>query len=551
MFHLLIVEDELWLRRRLVETIEWEKYGISKISDAEDGAEALKIALEDNPDILITDIRMPELSGVDLLRALNESSVYPRTIVVSGYDDFEYAQEALRMGAVNYLLKPVEEKELLSSVEKCIAELEKEQKEKLLYEKHFAISELFIKTMYEEFLFETEIYNKKNILLLKQVYEETYFPAKYASVLSIETSTANFFDTDNLETDIWKLFHCVENICETKFKELFQRVYLFIRGNQIVLLVFSDMSSEEFSSSLKQMKDRLTNELKTYVSYSLIIAEGSIVGSLTELHTSYEKAWMNMKNLRKGNNLDGIGSTPDIEINFEDIYADYNCKSIIKEIRNGNHERAIAELNNLLETSEKRLKSIDIVRLRLFYINLINRIASACLPECETNADQLAIQCFNEIKEIINIRAGSMVSQINHSLEVFIGKLTEIYVENNGNKRHWIMDQVLQYVEENYHTALSTKDIAQRFFINASYFSKLFHDQMGCTFSDYLISVRIEKAKVMLTQTNMKLYDIAYAVGYSNVQYFSTIFKEKEGTTPSRYRQLRTNPIDGYGEDIK
>ena len=152
----------------------------------------------------------------------------------------------------------------------------------------------------------------------------------------------------------------------------------------------------------------------------------------------------------------------------------------------------------------------------------------------------------NGMKKCSNIGSGVMVTEVWTCLEEFVEKLSEIYMENNGNRRHWLMDQVVQYVEENYNTPLSTKDIAQRFFVNASYFSKLFHEQMGTTFSNYLISVRMEKAKVMLTQTNMKLYDIAYAVGYTNVQYFSTIFKEKEGTTPSKYRQLRLLPKDKH-----
>lgn len=131
-------------------------------------------------------------------------------------------------------------------------------------------------------------------------------------------------------------------------------------------------------------------------------------------------------------------------------------------------------------------------------------------------------------------------------LRKFVEKLVEVYQENNGKRKHWMIDQVLQYVEENYNTALSTRDIAGRFFMNTSYFSKLFHEQMGCTFSNYLINVRVEKAKMMLTQTNMKLYDIAEAVGYTNVQYFSTIFKEKEGLTPSAFRQMRSAVKDEY-----
>ena len=130
---LLIAEDELWLRKRLVSTIDWSSYGISEVYEAEDGGEALEIALKEKPDIVITDIRMPELSGIDLMKKLNENSIFSKMIVVSGYDDFEYAQGALRMGAINYLLKPVDEEELLDSVKRCVEELKKEK----IFVRHF------------------------------------------------------------------------------------------------------------------------------------------------------------------------------------------------------------------------------------------------------------------------------------------------------------------------------------------------------------------------------------------------------------------------------
>ena len=121
---LLIAEDELWIRKWLVSSSDWASYGISEVYEAEDGGEALEIALEKKPDIVITDIRMPELSGIDLMKKLNENSIFSKMIVVSGYDDFEYAQGALRMGAINYLLKPVDEEELITCLEKVKEKLD-------------------------------------------------------------------------------------------------------------------------------------------------------------------------------------------------------------------------------------------------------------------------------------------------------------------------------------------------------------------------------------------------------------------------------------------
>lgn len=182
---LLIAEDELWLRKRLVSTIDWSSYGISEVYEAEDGGEALEIALKEKPDIVITDIRMPELSGIDLMKKLNENSIFSKMIVVSGYDDFEYAQGALRMGAINYLLKPVDEEELLDSVKRCVEELKKEKNKETVFDKQSAASEMLMEHIYEDLIFETSE-KRTEELLQKLSRKEIGFPFQSAAVVNMQ-----------------------------------------------------------------------------------------------------------------------------------------------------------------------------------------------------------------------------------------------------------------------------------------------------------------------------------------------------------------------------
>lgn len=188
---LLIAEDELWLRKRLVSTIDWSSYGISKVYEAEDGGEALEIALKEKPDIVITDIRMPELSGIDLMKKLNENSIFSKMIVVSGYDDFEYAQGALRMGAINYLLKPVDEEELLDSVKRCVEELKKEKNKETVFDKQSAASEMLMEHIYEDLIFETSE-KRTEELLQKLSRKEIGFPFQSAAVVNMQVREHTF-----------------------------------------------------------------------------------------------------------------------------------------------------------------------------------------------------------------------------------------------------------------------------------------------------------------------------------------------------------------------
>ena len=543
---LLIAEDELWLRKRLVSTIDWSSYGISEVYEAEDGGEALEIALKEKPDIVITDIRMPELSGIDLMKKLNENSIFSKMIVVSGYDDFEYAQGALRMGAINYLLKPVDEEELLDSVKRCVEELKKEKNKETVFDKQSAASEMLMEHIYEDLIFETSE-KRTEELLQKLSRKEICFPFQSAAVVNMQVREHTFFVNDKVKSDMWSVYQWLRRNLQ---EDCYECQYLYMRGSQIVLLLFGDDPEAKFMERVENWVQLILEALQKELNISLFMAAGDVTDDFSGIHRSYEMAQKKIKEKRAEEKrilaLRNQETEQELNTRFDDVYGEYDFKLLIKEIRNGDSEKAQTELQAILQSSSRRLQSADMMKLQLFYMNFINRIAGACLPECEAYADELAMQCMTVMRELIYIGSDTIVTEMWDCLRKFVEKLVEVYQENNGKRKHWMIDQVLQYVEENYNTALSTRDIAGRFFMNTSYFSKLFHEQMGCTFSNYLINVRVEKAKMMLTQTNMKLYDIAEAVGYTNVQYFSTIFKEKEGLTPSAFRQMRSAVKDEY-----
>lgn len=543
---LLIAEDELWLRKRLVSTIDWSSYGISEVYEAEDGGEALEIALKEKPDIVITDIRMPELSGIDLMKKLNENSIFSKMIVVSGYDDFEYAQGALRMGAINYLLKPVDEEELLDSVKRCVEELKKEKNKETVFDKQSAASEMLMEHIYEDLIFETSE-KRTEELLQKLSRKEIGFPFQSAAVVNMQVREHTFFVNDKVKSDMWSVYQWLRRNLQ---EDCYECQYLYMRGSQIVLLLFGDDLEAKFMERVENWVQLILEALQKKLNISLFMAAGDVTDDFSGIHGSYEMAQKKIKEKRAEEKrilaLRNQETEQELNTRFDDVYGEYDFKLLIKEIRNGDSEKAQTELQAILQSSSRRLQSADMMKLQLFYMNFINRIAGACLPECEAYADELAMQCMTVMRELIYIGSDTIVTEMWDCLRKFVEKLVEVYQENNGKRKHWMIDQVLQYVEENYNTALSTRDIAGRFFMNTSYFSKLFHEQMGCTFSNYLINVRVEKAKMMLTQTNMKLYDIAEAVGYTNVQYFSTIFKEKEGLTPSAFRQMRSAVKDEY-----
>lgn len=460
---LLIAEDELWLRKRLVSTIDWSSYGISEVYEAEDGGEALEIALKEKPDIVITDIRMPELSGIDLMKKLNENSIFSKMIVVSGYDDFEYAQGALRMGAINYLLKPVDEEELLDSVKRCVEELKKEKNKETVFDKQSAASEMLMEHIYEDLIFETSE-KRTEELLQKLSRKEIGFPFQSAAVVNMQVREHTFFVNDKVKSDMWSVYQWLRRNLQ---EDCYECQYLYMRGSQIVLLLFGDDLEAKFMERVENWVQLILEALQKKLNISLFMAAGDVTDDFSGIHRSYEMAQKKIKEKRAEEKrilaLRNQETEQELNTRFDDVYGEYDFKLLIKEIRNGDSEKAQTELQAILQSSSRRLQSADMMKLQLFYMNFINRIAGACLPECEAYADELAMQCMTVMRELIYIGSDTIVTEMWDCLRKFVEKLVEVYQENNGKRKHWMIDQVLQYVEENYNTALSTRDIAAAF----------------------------------------------------------------------------------------
>ena len=323
---LLIAEDELWLRKRLVSTIDWPSYGISEVYEAEDGGEALEIALKEKPDIVITDIRMPELSGIDLMKKLNENSIFSKMIVVSGYDDFEYAQGALRMGAINYLLKPVDEEELLDSVKRCVEELKKEKNKETVFDKQSAASEMLMEHIYEDLIFETSE-KRTEELLQKLSRKEIGFPFQSAAVVNMQVREHTFFVNDKVKSDMWSVYQWLRRNLQ---EDCYECQYLYMRGSQIVLLLFGDDPEAKFMERVENWVQLILEALQKELNISLFMAAGDVTDDFSGIHRSYEMAQKKIKEKRAEEKrilaLRNQETEQELNTRFDDVYGEYDFK---------------------------------------------------------------------------------------------------------------------------------------------------------------------------------------------------------------------------------
>ncbi len=529
MYKLLIADDEPWLRKRLKLTIDWESMGITELYDAEDGAEALKLAAQYEPDIIITDIDMPELSGIDLMKTLNESAMYPQIILISGYSEFEYARSAVKFGAVDYLLKPVDEEELKRIVNKCVATLDQNRYNKELIEQLSSSTHLLREKIYADILQGNMNYNKVPAVRLKEL--GVSFPSQGAICIIAHLHPASQTISESGIEETLADFS-INNVINEMLTSRFDEVISFRLDDTNVFIVFSDHTPEVLTSGAQQVLAAAKEQISDLLSVRIAYGAGSVAKSLAELSASYREARYNI-NLCCSRSYVSTAAEDEKINDFQAVYEEYNIKSLIANVKNGDAAATTQLLAELIRDFINHSGgSPSSLQNKLLYLNVINSLFKSCLPFLPVSEDIIKL-CVDYIEESA---AFYTVEKMHAQLQSLTSLLLEQYQSYMGSKRHWLIDKIVAYINENYASALTMRDVASAFFLNPSYFCKLFKEETGVTFTNYLMKVRVENAKRFMAESSMKLYDVASAVGYTNVQYFSTVFKEIEGITPSQYR---------------
>ncbi len=530
MYKLLIVDDEPWLRKRLLLTIDWQSMGITELFEAEDGLKAFNLAVKHEPDIIITDIEMPGLSGIDLMQTLNESALFPQIILISGYNEFEYARSAVKFGAIDYLLKPVAEDELKKTVTKCIATLEQNRYNKEIRDLLADSSSLLREKIYIDLLQGKLDFNKVPEARLNEL-GVTFLSNSAMCIIAHSHPASHKLSENNVEETLANL--TINKTIKDLLSCCLVEVLDFWIDDANVYLVFSDLSENEFKACVLKALNDAKKQIYELHSDRIAYGTGSIAHKLAELSASYRKARYSI-NLCRSKQHTVYDEEVETKTNdFQIVYDEYNLKSLIASLKSGDADEASKLLTELInEFLDQTAGTPSSLQIKLMYINVLNSLFKGCLPFLPVSEDIIKI-CVDYIDGSTSFHTAE---KMHSHLQSLLSILTKQYHDFFGTKRHWLIDKILKYIDSNYASPLSMRDVAANFYLNPSYFCKLFKEETGVTFTTYLMNKRVENAKSLMSETSMKLYDVASAVGYTNVQYFSTVFKEVEGITPSQFR---------------
>ena len=515
---LLIADDETLIREGLA-SLDWEHYGLNVVAACKNGEEAFEMVKRHHPDIILSDIRMPKRDGLWL--AENVTAVFPeiKIVFITSYSDFEYAQKAIELGIAEYILKPIEDEPLFQTVCKLRDEILEEQHQKVeiaKFKSTVAESKHFLKSWFLNRFSN----NEKKFEFFALHPENSYYAAIVVR-----------FDSDamsEVELDAFLKFEKI--VYQLKDNKL--KIIPFYDGNLFTFFFEFSKSKEllAMESALYTVSNQIKDYLDEYTDENYTIGIGFIQPGLTYINDCYETA------LSALNYSSYLGAKQIIYIkDFEpknpaSMQPTYNPElntAYLNAIKAGNEFDVEDIIDSIFNQSP--LPPLD--DLKRTVLELIIGISKAI---AEAGEDPKILFNDTDVWSVVNkCEDHDALYQLIKGVSVVVSsRLSDM----RNNKNAAVVAKVKQIVEDNYAETASLDNIATQIYLSPCYLSVIFSKETNMTFKDYLIQTRIRKAKELLENTNMKIYEVAKKVGYNDARYFSDLFRRITGKTPSQFR---------------
>ena len=545
MLKIFLAEDEVVVRETIKRMIPWEELGFELVGEAADGEMALPLLIRQQPDLLITDIKMPFMDGLTLARLAKKEIPGLKVVILSGYDDFNYAKQAIGIGVEDYLLKPITKNALIERLSEIRSRYEHEKTQKEYYEKFQREMQAYEKNSSRDF-FEAlvggsmdmmEVYKRAEKLgldIVAEAYNVLIFTMNCDEDFSGQRDEYSSWEAESLELQ--------ENFFAGHSSAMLFRSNIFSYG---VLLKGQRETIEENTRAcvdeIRKILSRQDGRREWF------LAVGQSVERLSQIQKSYHTAsrafsqrYLYDENILYYDEMETMehpGGQAETEDNAYLQKVDVNALNpaiLQKFLSNGLQE----ETENFVKDyfyaiGQEPMESLVfrnyvILNVRFSVISFIKGLG------CDTNEMESA-----DTEEVLAESGKNMESAIAYAKKM-ISQAIEIRDQNSGNKNRSILKTAVDFIDSHYmDEEISLNTVANVANVSSNHFSALFSQNMGQTFIEYLTSLRMNKAKELLRCTGMRSSEIAGEIGYKDAHYFSYLFKKTQGMTPSDYRKAR------------
>lgn len=531
-----LVEDEMVIRRGIKNSIDWEKEGYIFCGEASDGELAYPMIIKEKPDILITDIRMPFMDGLELCKLVKKELPNIKILILSGYDEFDYAKEAIRLGVTEYLLKPISSGKLLEALNGVSESIRREKEDKDLVRKY--MEEMRENTEHEKQKFFEQMIagnlSMADALETGKKYEMNLNAGMYNLLLFRFT-----LGEENRKSG--ELLGEAEYAIE-KLTERLEYVFEFQRGVEGWAFLLMADNEEQMSERVKELSKDLEEIMKNYSTIAYFGGIGQPVARLRELEESFREAEralaarftmelnriISVEDIRMAQNVDTLD---DIEItSFGEIE---KTRTMLEKFLNNGAEDEIDEFVDVYinELPEENLKS---VLMRQYIIMDAYIVMMSFCEKIEGIEGEMQAQS-EELKN--SMKTIQTLEEIKNYIRMLLKKIIGVRDTISGRRYSDIIEIAKDQIRKTYMSdEISLNTIAAEVGMSPSYFSSIFSKEMGKTFVEYLTEIRMDRAKELLMCSSMKTSEIGYEVGYKDPHYFSYIFKKTQNCTPKEFR---------------
>lgn len=513
MYRILVVDDEDIIREGIKCLFDYEALGFTICGEAATGEQALSGILELQPDVVLMDIRMPGMSGLEVTKRVRQAGFTGKIVIVSSYTDFSYAREAMRQGVQHYITKPIDEDELEQVLRQFKTELDQAR----------------VTTSTSQHYRQKARYSIIRDVLqgeadLKQLnLQDLHLDGNAFQVVICEQYSPS--DADPKQQ--FESLLCMGNPDHAAFDQvtLHSRIIYLLKGEAI--------------GRLRQRMEACRTDPGSAL-FSLFIAQGRIIDSVGKIPESYrDAARLQSRRFFCQEDLHTL-TTEDLTLcdNLHQCVSNTNLQrysgtllDCIQSFNRKSMERTMEELQQQLRSCSDSVDSVKLF-LAALYLQIKNQMHhlypsdDGVFPS-GTNILNSFEQCtyLPQIIELLTREFDSCISAIGTS------------------NRDSVLDEILHYIHHNYASNITLEDISQLFGYNRSYLGKIFSKKIGQNFNTYLDQVRIERSKELLLKDDSKVYSIAARVGYKNVDYFHIKFKKYTGISPAEYRKQHKQPV--------
>lgn len=539
MFKVLIIDDEPIIRKGIRNIVNWDNFGCEVCGEAGDGLEGRQQIQKFHPDIIITDIRMPEVDGLSMIAEIKEDVPDSKIIILTGYRDFDYARESMQLGAFDYILKPTKIEELNAVIARAVKEL------RFKYDRESEIERL--RRMYEKnlpFIREKLLYNMlygtcsdDGTLVQAEALGMKIGRFMLGTVESDENETAEGQGADEQRSvqDAQLYQFGIISTLEEVFSDNFDVLCVSISPRRVAFVLEIREDSKTGQDEINSKCTYLQNIIQNCFGFTISVAISTRGEGYAELPAKLREC----KEALEHKFYLGAGCV----IFYNDLsnffkYTDYSSlndrqKLLIDDVKAGNPEAVAASLRELAQ-AVNNLGNSDKEYIKNFYFNTISLINSirVSVASGEKKTDDTALtSLYRMVEKCDNLT--DLNSVLENAARQTVGKVHEY----NNNNMKLLMRRAVDYIEKHFSEQVTLNQVAEKLYVSNFYLSRMFKKELGINFIDYLNELRIEKAKEMLVNAKYKTYEVAEAVGVPNSHYFSKLFRKYVGMTASEYRE--------------